>query len=577
VLALLAACSGHGTVANNSGAEDPSWAQIEVDEPPPVGTFVIELLSEPDLTLGVGEESVITVRATDMNDEPVSDLRLSFALIGVPKDASLEKLDATTDERGIASNTLITGQMSTTFALRISTPGAADVPVFAAVSGEGWGSLMVRAPYEGRRQVAQRLVFAQPFVKCEDASKTLGVQPGTVDLSTVERGTDKAIVEPLPAGVDFAVMAVAEGQSGTTLAYGCTDGVRVSPDAETRVQVDFADEPFKPAGQFNVKAELDAQAPARTLAGALEAAATADVERDADGQRNAEDAEARFLLDVFLETLNDAPYAEQADAMELRATLEMRRAEMTAETPESTLQDWLDRYATGPLVATERIADAAEDSLAAMQLFAAITLDASQANQPVVWQARRIQARPTVTGGSPPSIDLARRRVAADTDAEFIVDDDLLSLSSVSFRAELGALGVEVLRRVTSSISEGDDEHPDPFGCTALGTWLTGPASLETRLTDACDADCLRASCDRAVARITEAAEAALLELDDERPTLVLHADLALHDDDGDLIADSMVSDEMSGEWPRGSESTDDEVSGSALATAITDSDDAAP
>lgn len=571
LLALLGACSGNDTRAA-SNPELPSWAQVELNEPPPVGTYLIELLSEPDLMLGVGEESVVTVRATDMNDDPVADLRLSFALIGVPEDAGLEKLDAKTDERGIAVNTLITGEKSATFALRISTPGAADVTVFAAVSGAGYGTLIVEAPYEGRRQVAQRRVFAVPFVDCEDVRKTMGLQPGTVDPST-----DEAIVPPLPAGVDYAVVAIAEGQSGTALAQGCTDGVRVSADAETTVEVAFVDEPFKPAGQFNVKAALSTEAPARTLALALQAAASAHVELDSDGESDEEDAEARFLLDCLEETLNLAPYAEEADAMALATALDMRRTEMMAPTPESSLQDWLDLNETGPLVAIERIAVETEDRLATMQLFAAITLDDSEPEQPVVWQARRIQARPIVTGGSPPSIDLARLRVAADTDAEFVVDEDLLALSSVSFRAEFGALGAEVMRRVTSLIAEGDEEQEDPFGCMALGAWLTGPAGVGLPMATACDADCVRATCDRSIARITDAAEAALLELDDERPALVLHADLALHDDDGDLIADSMDTDEMYGEWLHSPGSKDDHVSGSALATAITDSDNLLP
>jgi hypothetical protein len=567
---VLGACSGAETRAAASSA-DPSWARMEIAEPPAIGTYLIELLSEPQLMLGVGEESVIMVRATDMNDDPVPDLRLSFALIGVPEDAGLDKLDATTDERGIARNTLITGVMSATFALRISTPGAEDATVFAAVSGAGYGALIVRLPYEGRRQVARRLAFALPFVKCEEGDNTLGVQPGEVDP-----GTDEAIVPRLPAGVDYAVMAIAEGESGTVLAKGCTDGVRVGADTETTVEVGLADEPFKPAGQFNVKAELDMKAPARTLARALEAAARAHVESDADGDPDEQDVEARFLLDCLEDTLGDAPYADQADAMELAAALDMRRTETMDPSLESSLQDVLDLNETGPLVAIERIAAGAQDSLDAMQLFSAITLDASQRDEPVVWQARRIQARPIVTGGNPPSIDLARLRVAADTDAEFIVEDDLLSLSSVSFRAELGALAAEVMGRVTSSISEGDAEQPDPFGCMALGTWWQA-LDPELPMADACDADCLRAVCDRSIARITEAAEAALLEIDDERPALVLHADLALHDDDGDLIADSMESDEMSGEWLSGPGSKDDPVSGSALATAITDSDKPLP
>ena len=59
-------------------------------------------------------------------------------------------------------------------------------------------------------------------------------------------------------------------------------------------------------------------------------------------------------------------------------------------------------------------------------------------------------------------------------------------------------------------------------------------------------------ACDRAVARLTSAAETALMAVDDSRPTLTLAGELLLSDTDGDLYAEQLSSEALTGEWNRG-------------------------
>jgi hypothetical protein len=561
VLLLACACSS-GDDDASALPDIPSWARVQVDEAPEPGTWKIERLSDEKLKLGVGEETLLRVRVTDASGEPMSDLRLSFALVGLAQDSGLAELDAVTDADGVAKNQLIAGLEAATFAVRVSTPGAYDVMIAVAVSGAGFGSVTVDADYDGKRAATERIVFAQPRTKCEDVEFSDGLLS-----EELAPGEDEVVLNGLPAGVRYAVAALAQGESGTTVAKSCVDDIRVAADATTEVESEFIDEPFMPVGQFSVKVELDAASPASTLASSVRSAAELLVNTDGEGELVEQDAEARFMLDALEETLARAPYAEQSPAMTLAAALTSERMSPSGTSPETSLQQLLDGRTTGPLVAIPRIADTAEDSLADMELFAAVTLDENNA-QAVVWQARRIQAQPTVYGGPPPSVDLARLRVAADVQSDFLVGKDILELSKISFRAELGALTAEVLKGAIGAVAESSPERPDPFGCMALGEWL-GDQSLP--MASACDADCLRATCEGVIARISDAAETALVSVDADRPTLQLHGDFKLQDDNGDLLADAMSAD-LSGEWLAGAEGDADAVEGVAEATVITDS-----
>lgn len=564
-LAMLCACSSDETKPVPTSAGDFSWARVQTEAVPELGTYHIELLTDAPLQLAVGEQAVVQVRLTDVEDAPVADLRVNFALVGQPRDAGLAALDATTNADGIAQNTLIAGENGATFALRISTPGAEDVQIEVAVSGDGFGSLLVSAPYGGRRPVTHRIVAAQPGTLCSAADWTT-----FVPSRLIAQDSDSALVDRLPAGLTYAVTAIAESDAQAIVARGCVDGIRVRAGRVTEVSVTFDDAAFQQVGQFSVKAELTATEPARTLANVLQEAAEAAITTDDDGDPVGANAEARFLLDSLDQALHAQPYATQTTTMQLAAALTDARAD-SGRTPslELSLQQRLDGNSTGPLVAIPRIASMARTSLTSMTLFGALTLDPQNSKQPVVWQARRIQAEPTVRGGAPPMLDLAGLRLAADTSAHFLAGKDKLMLSSVSFRANLGELAVAVLERAVAAVGAGDSEHTDPLGCTVLGQWLGQQNSLQGH--DACGSECLSDTCNVVMDRIQEAAHSALVALDDTRPNLRLGGTLDMHDDNGDLLADSLSSTMFSGEWLAARDGEPDALKGTLSATALTD------
>jgi hypothetical protein len=104
------------------------------------------------------------------------------------------------------------------------------------------------------------------------------------------------------------------------------------------------------------------------------------------------------------------------------------------------------------------------------------------------------------------------------------------------------------------------------MGCTSFGDWL---ARQNLAQKAACDATCVQAVCDRAVARITGAGQAALLTFDDTRSTLTLQGSFKLADLDGDLIPDQLSADGFSGQWDAAPAGQADALSGPANATAV--------
>lgn len=167
-----------------------------------------------------------------------------------------------------------------------------------------------------------------------------------------------------------------------------------------------------------------------------------------------------------------------------------------------------------------------------------------------------------------PSIDLSALGETATTSATFVAAKDVISLSSVRFRAQLGALGAEAVAKVTASDKTGHaDELRTLMGCDTLSEWL---ALQSYGQNGACDSTCVQAACDRAIARLVSAAQTALTAQDDARPTLTLRGELSLQDDDGDLVPDTLKADMLTGQWdPAPTAAEGDAVSGAANATAV--------
>ncbi len=568
-LAVLAAL-GCGCAASQSPANPQSApAGTEFSSPrasgPAPGSAQLTLKTDTPVRLGFKEQSTIDVLLTNADDTPVTGGHVSFALVGRAQDSSLAKLDADVDENGIAENTLIAGKMTATFRVRISAPGAYDTFVDVAVSDAGFGTLSVDAPYTGQRPVAQRIVFAQANMRCMQSARMAG------DPMVALSGSDAvARFLALPAAVSYAVTVEAQSKDGTVVARGCTDQVMVKADSEVMVSIDYKDEPLQLSGQYALQADLDSSAPAITLSNTLRSAAESAVNNDAQGQPAPTDAEGRFLLDSLDGTLRSDAYASLPGIAALTTALSQARMDASnaaTTSPEHSLQALLAVNGEGPLSAAARMSELTDRSLSTTHLVATVTLSGKDSANPLSWRAQRIDASPIATGAGAPSVDLSALPQSAVTDASFMSDSDSIELSSVRFDAQLGALSVQALNKVVSSDKGGDgDEIRAMVGCATLSEWLGGQSYGQA---GACDADCVQAACDRAIARLVGAAQTALGALDDTRPTLTLSGELSLSDENGDLVPERLSAQMLTGQWdPAPTASQGDAVSGAADATA---------
>jgi hypothetical protein len=563
MISCCSGCASSSSGTDGSGHAVPPKSATRAPAPTP-GSAQLTLLSDSPVRLGFAEQVRIAVQLADADGAAIADGHVSFALVGRAQDASLASLDATTDQDGTAENTLIAGKMSAAFRVRISAPGAYDTFVDVAVSNSGFGTLAVSMPYSGARMVAQRAVYAQAAMSCMQAARMVG-DP----MVTLSSSDDVARFLALPAGQQYAVTAVAQSKDGTTLARGCTDAVTVRADAEVMVSVDFTDEPLVLAGKFSLQADLDSSVPAITLSNALRAAAEAAVQNDAKGLPSPTDAEGRFLLDSLDGTLRSDAYAALPGVAALAMALSQARMQANSGTasPDHSLQSLLSINSEGPLSAAPRLAELAGKSLATTHVLATVSLSSKDAKRPVSWLAQRIDALPISAGGSPPSVDLSSMQQAADTQARFVPAKDLLELTAVRFHAQLGALTAQALTKAVAADKLGHgDEIRALIGCATLSEWLAQQSYAKS---SACDASCVQASCDRATARLVGAAQTALMAVDDARPTLTLHGQLVLSDDNGDLVAERLSAATLSGQWdPEPSSGQGDSVSGAANAPA---------
>jgi hypothetical protein len=561
--ALVACPSGDDDAASGTANDAPAFpAPRGPASAPAPGTFELELVSDTRVQLGFQDEAMLSVRLLDADGEPVAGGAVAFALVGRSQDSSLAAVRAVTAEDGVATNTVSSGTVAAAFKVRVSAPGAFEKNVDVAVSDSGFGTLVVSADYQGARMVMQRVVFAQAGTACADAEP----MPGD-PMVTLGPGEITAQFVALPAEVDYAIIARAEGRDGTVVAVGCSDAVVVARDDRITVEVAFEDEPLVPSGRFALQAELDATAPATALGAALRDGAETLVNSDADGQLSIVRAEARFLLDSLDSTLRSQDYATP-QAIALADAIAMERTTPSgAQSPEQSLQAQLSIKDEGALAAVPEIARLTIEDVQQLRLFAELNVESERRALSAAFHAERVEALPMASGRVPAALDLSDYD-SVPTEATLRADDDVLELSGVRFALPFGALAAQALREV---VGVGDSGHGEELrtlvGCTALSSWLAAETYTQG---GACDEGCVQATCDRAVARLVSAAESALTALDEARPALVLSGDLELGDSDGDLIAEHMTTDMLSGEWePAEAGDSGDAVSGAATASTL--------
>jgi hypothetical protein len=530
---------------------------------PAAGSLKLELLTKPWVELNFDQRETISVQLVDSESlEPVAGARVSFALVGRSQDSSLSQVDVVTGEDGVAENDLIAGEMAAAFSVRISAAGAYEITVAAGVSSAGFGTLSVTAPYGGPRAVLRRMVFAQAGMSCARAERMQG-DP----MVTLGQSADAARFAALPAQVSYALLALAEGEGGQILARGCTDGVVVRADRQVTAVVAFEDEPLLLSGEFILDALLDARAPSNTLGATIRNAAATLVETAAGGDHAPARADARFLLDSLYGTLRGTEYSGQAGAIELADAIAQARMAQDADSPEHTLDAALEANREGARrAAIPRLVSFTTSDVSRLRLLAELHVGEGEDELEIEWRPRSLATQPE--SGDPVSVDLSTLEPVS-APATLLPEHDAVEFARVRIAAPLGALGAQVLHRVVSSDASGRRaELRAAIGCATLSAWLVEQSYAGE---GPCGEGCVNAACDRAVTLLVNAAETALTALDQARPTLAVYGELALGDDDGDLLAEHMSTDALLCEWESAdSDASGDAFSGTATATAMT-------
>ncbi len=557
--ATLCGCAAAGDTGDLRGPNPmPARSDNETANQLPLGSREIRLLSEDRVRLGFSERSTILVQLVDREGTPLPDSLVSFALVGRSQDAGLTRADVVTNADGIAENMLTASAMSASFDVRITAAGAQEQRVAIGVSDAGFGTLRVQAPYVGARTALQRNVFAQANMDCKRAMPMSGDPVATI-------GPRESMAEflVLPAGFQYAVLALAEGKDGVVVARGCVDGVRVNAEGVTLVWVKFENEPLEADGTFSIEAELDVSEPADVLGATLRNAAETLVLNDALGNALTS-PEARLLLDALDSTLRSETLARDPAAIALADALAADRSTpLGLLSPQAELAGLLRANGVGALSTIQLMAKVTKADMQRLRLLARVGIESENGSDTLVltFDAMRVEARAKDAMAPPPAAVDLTHLPAAETTA-IRGEDDVLVFEGARFALPFGLLGSQVLRQAVSFGANGyGSDIRAQIGCDQLQEWL----SWKLYAQEGCDSGCVQMACDRAVARLTSAAETALMAVDETRPTLTLAGELQLDDTDGDLFAEQLSSEALTGEWnPAEGENDGDVIEGAA-------------
>jgi hypothetical protein len=565
---LSASCSVESSEGGRSGRPTQGADSGNVDEPTgPRGGEGSQLViqGESVVRLGFGQSVELEVRLESAEGEGERNQTIAFDLVGRPEDSSLSSLVALTNSEGIARVTLLAATRPVMFEVRASSGRARSVSFNVSVSGSGFGSLIVQAPYDGVRAIASRFAFAVPGVECDDARYVAG-DPKTVFAPEA----DSAALIALPAGFEYAVVVIGESASGTTLVRGCALAA-VADQSEDTVLVSFVDRALVLEPRFGLELTLEAGSAAAALGAAIRGSVNGLVRASVSGVDAPRDAEGHFWLDALDLALRDDD--DQATLIALADELAAARMTTDGDRPERELASLLALNDEGGGAAASAIAADVRDALDTMVLTASLELTGDD-DPLLTFEALHIAALPVIEGGDAPSIVLDHE--TASITAKVEPGMDVLNISAIEFSPQLGALAARALERVLDADEAvlGYDLVAQA-GCASLDEWVFE----QTFVARPCEGDCMpcddgcmalkRAiarACEHSMSLIADAAHEGLVAVDGERPSVTLMGSLALTDGDGDLRAEQMEAERIDGLWaPAPEASLGDTLRGTAI------------
>ncbi len=504
---------------------DGGWTS---DASAPMG--VIELESEPSLALTFGEEAELAVRYTEAG-VPVSGVPIRFALEGRAHDTTVADLSVDTDGEGRARTRVVAGTTSSAFRVRVSAERAAPLYVNVSVGNMGFGSLVAEAAYDGARAgVVRRVVDVYSSMGCDDELPPFPDTPVTLeDPSVLE-----ARIRVLPAGLSYAVFGRVEGPRGVVLARACIDGVQVLRDEETRVVLEFVDEPLSAQGDYGAVLALT---PTSSSAWVTELASTAGTAWiDAAGG----------AAGLYLDALDDELRARGLDA-----AADVLATERLGGVPDATLATQLDMAGQDPGSALAARIAALRARITAVALSGPLSIERALV---ATWEPSELAVGPS----DPDTPALAIEPSAAGLGLSASVTlaagtGDELSLEALVLSLPLGTLARSTLEAEVSSrglASAGELLAPSA-GCDALSEWIADSPTMGV----ACTEDCPQAVCVRALDGVMDAVLTAVDAGDAARDTVEVTGSITMRDNDGDLVADALDAVELSGSWSGPAES----------------------
>lgn len=491
------------------GCSGPRYVSLDAETPDaaaPIGT--LSLLSPASLMLRPGQTATIDVRFLDGSGAPRAGVAIAAAIEGTALDSTLGSLGATTDASGTAHASVVAGTSASTFRVRLSAREA-SAPVFVDVGvGASFGSLLVHAPYTGTRPVTSRTIDVVPGTSCA----TLVAMPPESGGRTTFSPTDDVTIGALPTSLAYAVLVRASGDLAVE-ADGCVEGVMLTPDTSTRVDVTLAEVPLGLEGGYDVDLTLSAS-------GAIEARMQewASTLRGVVGDRG---GDATILLDSIEAELVRAGHAtDAADLHTLRVAGSLDAA-----------------------LATQLAADGAAptEEMASLVDEAGTALDAPTVRLSLQVGTMRNGSMTTVSvatsdgrGGVVSLVPLAAMprpiMPALHLDASFTF------AGPVDTRP--GALGLAWIDAVAAARTHGTG-LTDVIGaaCDSLETFAAGDGA--TALV-ACDGACRASACTAALAELSAMLVATSVTVDQDIDHLALAATVTARDADGDALVDHL-------------------------------------
>ena len=509
MLRLLAMAVLFGGVA--VGCAGPRYVALDApttDAPALSGTLT--LTSAASLALRPAQSATIDLRYTNAMGAPGAAAVVTLAIEGVALDSTLVSLTITTDASGQAHAQLVAGMQASHFRVRSSVPGAAPVYVDVGV-GTSFGTLRVRAPYAGVRNVVDRIVDVVPGATCAQLRAMPPASGGRTDASPIADIT----VTALPTTLTYAVLVRAQGTSATE-AIGCAGPITPMTDMTTTLDVPLLDVPLVLDGRFALHVTLDAHLaihdPIALWSASLVAATVA---RGGDGA---------LLLDGIEAELG------RAGATSAATRLHMARSGGALD---SSLQAQLDADHSGPT-----------PNVAGLVAEAAVALDTPSVDLTLTLAT---PMTPTLTTLSLVCVDgRAGSLTIAATGAlarPLTVSADpahqMLSMNAAPIDVPIGALTLAWIDAVAASRAHvhGVMELTQA-ACASLETFAA--TSAGQMAFSACNATCRSAACASVLTEMSALRVSGAAELDHRIAGAVFGASVLLRDD-GDARADHLA------------------------------------